>query len=88
MSIHIFNPTEPEDHGRFTSEAAVEKLGNRYNLVLVASARARELKKESNGNAKHLITTALREVQEGKIGNEYLQKFAKGNRASRHHRNG
>ena len=30
------------DRGRYTSEDAVLKIGNRYDLVLVATARARE----------------------------------------------
>jgi DNA-directed RNA polymerase omega subunit len=29
---------------RITSQVAVEQIGNRYNLVLIASLRARELK--------------------------------------------
>lgn len=86
--MNLFNPHDTPDNGRYTSEDAVLKLGNRYNLVLVASARARELKKENTGFAKHLITQALREVEEGKVGIEYLDKFVKGNRLSRHHRKG
>jgi DNA-directed RNA polymerase omega subunit len=86
--MNLFNPTEARERGRYTSEDAVNVLGNRYDLVLVASARARELKRESTGFAKHLITQALSEVEEGKIGMEYLSKFVKGNRLSRHHRKG
>jgi len=65
---------------RITSEAAVEKIGNRYDLVLIASTRARELK------AGHMplvqkksgfLVTAIREVEEGKIGREYLEKLRK-----------
>jgi len=86
--MNLFNPTEPKERGRYTSEDAVNILGNRYDLVLVASARARELKRESTGFAKHLITQALSEVEDGTIGLEYLDKFVKGNRLSRHHRKG
>jgi DNA-directed RNA polymerase omega subunit len=84
----IFNPIDDSDRTRLSSEAAVLKLGNRYDLVLVASARARELKKEGSGDAKKNISTALAEIESGKIVNEYLYKFAKGNHVSRHHRKG
>jgi DNA-directed RNA polymerase omega subunit len=75
------------DRGRYTSEDAVFKLGNRYELVLVASARARELKKENRGFAKSHILTALEEIEDGKIGREYLEKYSRNNKQSRHHRN-
>ena len=74
------------DRGRYTSEDAVKMIGNRYEMVLVATARARELKKENNTVAKSNILTALEEIEDGKVGREYLEKHAKGNRVSRHHR--
>lgn len=77
-----------KDKGRYTSEDAVNKLGNRYNLVLVATARAREIKRERHGSARSSILTALEEIETGKVGNEYLKHYAKGYRQSRHHRNG
>lgn len=62
---------------RITSQEAVEQIGNRYDLVLIGSIRARELKrghlpmtKKKGGN----IVTALREIEEGKIGIDYLKK--------------
>lgn len=65
---------------RITSERAVNAIGNRFDLVLIASNRARELKKNyapmvicNNGPQ----VTALREIEEGKIGREYLSKFRK-----------
>ena len=60
-----------------TSEAAVAMLGNRYDLVLVASQRVREL---SRGHMPKVITnhgrvvTALLEIEAGHVGNEYLLK--------------
>jgi DNA-directed RNA polymerase subunit omega len=65
---------------RLTSELAVEKIGNRFNLILIASLRSRELKRghqpliqsKSGPNI-----TALREIEAGKIGIEYLQKIRK-----------
>jgi DNA-directed RNA polymerase subunit omega len=65
---------------QITSEDAVNAVGNRYDLVLIAVARARELKrgyiphvKISN---KHIVT-ALNEIEEGFVGREYLDKIAK-----------
>jgi DNA-directed RNA polymerase subunit omega len=64
-------------NSRNTSELAVKQIGNRFDLVLVASARVRELKR---GHAPKVsgagLTTAtvLKEIEEGKIGIEYLKK--------------
>ena len=73
---------------RLTSELAVEQIGNRFDLVLVASQRARELK---NGSAprvteagKTFISTALREIEEGKYTyNDYLNKLPKKRKGQR-----
>jgi len=60
-----------------TSGAAVEALGNRYDLVLVASQRVRELRR---GHAPKIPTkygpmvTAIMEIEEGLVGNNYLLK--------------
>jgi DNA-directed RNA polymerase subunit omega len=65
---------------RYTSQAAVEMIGNRYDLVLIASIRARELKRgykpliETNNKP---IVTALNEIEQGKIGIDYLKKIKK-----------
>ena len=62
---------------RITSEKAVEQVGNRYELVLIASRRARELKQ---GYAPHISTDdtatvkAIREIEQGHIGQDYLYK--------------
>ena len=55
-------------------------IGNRYDLVLIASIRARELRR----GYKPLITTnntpivtALNEIEQGKIGIDYLKKVKK-----------
>jgi len=62
---------------RITSEKAVQAVGNRYDLILVASRRAREL---SNGHAPHITTNdttvvkAIREIEQGHIGRDYLYK--------------
>jgi DNA-directed RNA polymerase subunit omega len=65
---------------RYTSEEAVNKVENRFDLVLIASIRARELKR---GHRPMIITdnqaivTALDEIEQGKIGREYLKKIKK-----------
>jgi DNA-directed RNA polymerase omega subunit len=55
---------------RYTSQKAAEMAGGRFDLVLMASHRARELK---NGHAQRVegkdatfVVTALREIEEGK----------------------
>ena len=62
---------------RITSQAAVAMIGNRYELVLVAARRAREL---ARGDAP-LVTkvtspavTALREIEQGHVDRSWLHK--------------
>jgi len=66
---------------RITSQEAVEQVGNRYDLILIGSIRARELKKGHLPLSKKThggpIVTALREIEEGKIGRIYLEKLKK-----------
>jgi DNA-directed RNA polymerase subunit omega len=70
---------------RITSQKAVEVIGSRFDLVLVASQRARELKNGSaplvdrNDNTPNIV--ALREIEENKINkDEYLKKYIRKNR--------
>lgn len=64
------------------TEKCVENAGaNRFNLVLIAAIRAREIKRQNkeNPNARfeqvHTSITALEEIQAGKIDAEtYLKK--------------
>jgi len=46
------------------TDKCVENIGSRFDLVLVASARSREISNIS----------ALLDVQEGRVGREYLKK--------------
>ena len=52
--------------------------GNRFNLVLIAAARAREIaqrhKSSELTNQINAPVGALLEVQDGKVGPEYLKK--------------
>lgn len=63
---------------RVSSQKAVEMIGNRFNLVLVAAQRAREL---SAGSPSHVesktgsLLTALEEIERGLVGVELLDKI-------------
>jgi DNA-directed RNA polymerase subunit K/omega len=52
--------------------------GNRFNLVIMASARAREIRRQHASSQKfsdvHTNVTALLEFQEGKIDGTYMKK--------------
>ena len=66
-----------ESRARYTSEEAVNAVGNRFDLVLIASARVRELKR---GHLPKVVTkagysvTALQEIEKGFVGREYLKR--------------
>jgi DNA-directed RNA polymerase subunit omega len=62
---------------RLSSELAVEKIGNRYDLILVASRRARELGRGDQPRvapAGSNISTALLEIEAGLVDRSYLYK--------------
>jgi DNA-directed RNA polymerase subunit omega len=69
-----------ESRIRYSSEEAVNQVGNRFDLVLIAAARARELQR---GHKPKLVTkagptvTALQEVEAGLVGREYLKRIGK-----------
>jgi DNA-directed RNA polymerase subunit omega len=68
---------EQHQYAGLTSQGAVEAVGNRYDLVLIASRRAREISRgdQPRVNCKHgTILTVLKEVEEGQTGREYLYK--------------
>jgi DNA-directed RNA polymerase subunit omega len=62
---------------RITSEVAGRQIGSLYDMVLIASRRVRELR---NGHAAMVesdngeLVTAVREIEQGKIGRDYLLK--------------
>ncbi len=65
---------------RISAEEAANAIGNRFDLVLVAAQRARELKNGSmprvDGNDASFAVTALREIEKGKYTKEdYLSKL-------------
>jgi len=61
-----------------SNEAAVEAVGNRYDLVLIGARRARELgrgdKPKVDGPKHSAVVTALKEIEHGLVGREYLYK--------------
>jgi len=62
---------------RVTVEDCLEKIPNRFELVLCASYRARQLTQgfSAKVDAKDKSTVvALREIEEGKTGREMLEK--------------
>jgi len=59
------------------TDKCVNNIGNRFNLVLVASQRTRELHRGSrklvNTNNGHIIT-ALQEIEAGHVTADYLKR--------------
>jgi len=68
-----------ESRARYTSAEAVDMVGNRFDLVLIATARVRELNRghfpKITTNAGPIVT-ALQEIEQGKVGREYLKRIA------------
>ena len=59
------------------TDRCVEAVGNRFDLVLIAAARVRELRRGHTKQVKGLNSPtiiALREIEAGLIGREYLKK--------------
>jgi DNA-directed RNA polymerase omega subunit len=52
---------------------------DRFSMILIAAARAREIKRKNMHSVRreHIFptVTALLEIQEGKVGKEYLKKI-------------
>jgi len=59
------------------TDQCVANVGNRFDLVLIAAVRVRELRR---GHAKQVpgtnstTITALQEIEAGLVGREYLKK--------------
>ena len=60
------------------TDQCVENIGNRFDLVLVAAQRVRELKrghrKLTTGGDGNIIT-ALKEIEEGQVGRDLLRRI-------------
>ena len=64
------------------TDVCVANFGNnRFNMIIGAALRAKEIKRNNKESDKfehtHPIMTALLEVQEGKVGVEILDKLRK-----------
>ena len=61
-----------------SNEAAVAAVENRYDLVLIGARRARELgrgdKPKIDGPKHGAVVTALKEIELGLVGRDYLYK--------------
>lgn len=68
-----------ESRARYSSQEAVNMIGNRFEMVLIAAARVRELKR---GHKPKIdvpkkvgpTVTALMEIEKGLVGREYLKQ--------------
>ena len=60
------------------TDKCVANVGSRFDLVLIAARRARELKrghKKMVDTPNGIIVSALQEIEAGLIGREYLKKI-------------
>lgn len=66
-----------DEHAGLTSQQAVAAIGNRYDLVLVAAQRLRELNRGDprKVQSRHTNSVAvLEEIEQGKVTKAYLYK--------------
>jgi DNA-directed RNA polymerase subunit omega len=62
---------------RITSQEATQAIGNQYDVILIAARRARELKRGWHPTVQcknDVLVTAIREIEAGNIGRDYLLK--------------
>jgi DNA-directed RNA polymerase subunit K/omega len=66
------------------TDLCTQIAGGRFDMVLIASMRAKEIARTNRDSERfehlHPVVTALLELQEGKIGREYLNKLKKDQR--------
>lgn len=65
---------------RISSQKAIAKIGNKFDMILIAAIRARELRQGSNPLVAKVSTpciTAIREIEESKVGRDYLRKISR-----------
>lgn len=76
----IIHHQQTKDDMGLSAEEAVNAIGNRYEMVLIASLRVRELKRGDKPRVickNGPIITALKEIESGKVGKEYLRLVGK-----------
>lgn len=60
-----------------TTEECTKKIPNKYEMIIIAANRARELERGSNPlvpSDNKACVTAMKEVAEGLVGRDYLIK--------------
>jgi len=68
---------------RISSQEAAKAVGCSYDLILIAAARVRELKRGHQPKIKTddgPIITALKEIEQKIVGREYLKKVRTNNK--------
>ena len=77
MSVRIHSRVSEIDMEKCVEQAG----GNRFELIIMASARAREIKRNNTNSDRHehlhTPVTALLEFQEGKLNRDYIKKLKK-----------
>jgi DNA-directed RNA polymerase omega subunit len=71
---------------QYSCEAAVTMVENRFDLVLIAATRVRELKsghKSKIASKAGPVTTTLQEIEQGLVGREYLKRVRENAKAGR-----
>jgi DNA-directed RNA polymerase subunit omega len=68
-----------ESRARYSSQEAVDMIGNRFEMVLIACTRVRELKRGYKSKLDKLTSAgptviALMEIERGLVGRDYLSK--------------
>ena len=62
--------------GQVNTQDCTKMIGNMFDMILVASQRARELARVANRNASEKpIISALIEIQNGEVGMECLSRI-------------
>jgi len=77
MELLYKHQTEADRQLGLSSEEAVAAVENRYDLVLIASRRARELSRGDTprvASRRGPVVTALTEIEAGVVGRKYLYK--------------
>ena len=73
-----YNPSKLSRGPGINVETCVDVAGGRYNLVLIAAARAREIRKQNSESSEreHLysVITALEEIQKGQVNADYIYR--------------
>ncbi len=63
---------------KYTSEICERKIGNKFDMILVAATRVREIRDGSTpklSGRDGSVIMSLREIEAGLIGRELLEKF-------------